>query len=65
MKSFIFSETAISEAEDEDSAEAVDGEDGEKEETVEASPPKKEALRNQFNFSERASQTFNNPYRVS
>lgn len=26
-------------------------------------PAKKEALRNQFNYSERASQTFNNPYR--
>ena len=26
--------------------------------------PPESALRNQFNFSERASQTFNNPYRV-
>jgi len=30
---------------------------------VVAPASKKEALRNQFNFSERASQTFNNPYR--
>ena len=56
------SEVAISEVgEDETAAEA---EDGEKEETTEVPPVKKEALRNQFNFSERASQTFNNPYRV-
>ena len=27
--------------------------------------PPETALRNQFNYSERASQTFNNPYRVS
>ena len=27
--------------------------------------PKSEALRNQFNFSERAAQTANNPFRVS
>ncbi|CAK8676508.1 dynein intermediate chain 2, ciliary-like [Clavelina lepadiformis] len=54
------SEIALSEAGEE---EAGDGEEGEKEEAAEAPPPKKESLRNQFNFSERASQTFNNPYR--
>nr|XP_002129294.1 dynein intermediate chain 2, ciliary [Ciona intestinalis] len=54
------SEAALSEAGEEEGGE---GEDGEKEEVVEAPPPKKESLRNQFNFSERASQTFNNPYR--
>ena len=48
----------------EEEATAQETEEGEKEEATEAAPPKKEALRNQFNFSERASQTFNNPYRV-
>lgn len=52
--------------------ETPEGEEGEeKEEKKEEEPDeeeakpaaKKEALRNQFNFSERASQTFNNPYR--
>jgi len=57
----------MSEAGEEESAAAAapEGEEGEKEEATEIAPPKKEALRNQFNFSERASQTFNNPYRVS
>ena len=58
------SEVATSEVGEEEAAPA-ETEEGEKEEVVEAAPPKKEALRNQFNFSERASQTFNNPYRVS
>jgi len=35
----------------------------EEEEEEAADPKKKGALRNQFNYSERASQTFNNPYR--
>lgn len=56
------SEAALSDLGEE--PEATVEEDGEKEEVVEAAP-KKESLRNQFNFSERASQTFNNPYRVS
>nr|CAB3238694.1 dynein intermediate chain 2, ciliary [Phallusia mammillata] len=54
------SEAALSEVGDEDAA--AEGEEGEKEEVTET-PAKKESLRNQFNFSERASQTFNNPYR--
>uniref|UniRef100_H2YH09 Dynein axonemal intermediate chain 1 n=1 Tax=Ciona savignyi TaxID=51511 RepID=H2YH09_CIOSA len=53
--------SALSEAGGEE--EGGEEEGGEKEEVVEAPPPKKESLRNQFNFSERASQTFNNPYR--
>merc|ERR1712136_9936 len=69
------SEAALSEAgeddEDEDGEGKKGGEGGEKEEgegTTTPAPPaaapqKKESLRNQFNFSERASQTFNNPYR--
>ena len=43
-----------------------EGEDGEKDapkEVAVSSKPLEAALRNQFNYSERASQTFNNPYR--
>lgn len=54
------SEAALSDVGEEPEPTAED--DGEKEEVVEQAP-KKESLRNQFNFSERASQTFNNPYR--
>lgn len=57
-----FSEAALSDVGEE--PEPSPEEDGEKEEVVDQAP-KKESLRNQFNFSERASQTFNNPYRVS
>jgi len=64
------SEAALSEAGDDEDEEGEgekeEGEGGEKEEAATpapAAPQKKESLRNQFNFSERASQTFNNPYR--
>lgn len=62
------SEAALSEAgddEEDEEGEKEEGEGGEKEGTATPAPPpaKKESLRNQFNFSERASQTFNNPYR--
>lgn len=57
------SETALSDVGEEPEG-TTEGEEGEKEEAAEQQPaPKKESLRNQFNFSERASQTFNNPYR--
>ena len=43
-----------------------EGEEAEKDapREVSAVKPPETALRNQFNYSERASQTFNNPYRV-
>ena len=54
-----------------DEKEAVPAEDGEQEEVEKEEAPRasqapanKEGLRNQFNFSERAAQTNNNPYRV-
>lgn len=49
---------------DEDLEADADGEeDKEAPKQVPAAKPAESALRNQFNYSERASQTFNNPYR--
>lgn len=62
------SEQNLSEMEipgEEDLEVEVEGEEGEKEapKEVQVTKPVDTALRNQFNYSERASQTFNNPYR--
>jgi len=60
---------APAEGEEEEAPPAAAPADGEgeggdaKQDDEEAPPPPPGPLRNQFNFSERASQTFNNPYR--
>ncbi|XP_022094744.1 dynein intermediate chain 2, ciliary-like isoform X1 [Acanthaster planci] len=71
MKSGAVSDQAISEAgeekKDEEGEEKAEGDEGaeKRDEESTPAPPKgsDKKLTNQFNFSERASQTYNNPYR--
>lgn len=57
------SQTARSQAEEKRKVAAEDEEDDEEDEDAGLDFPDDRALKNQFNFSERASQTFNNPLR--